>query len=109
MQCVILPVRSVLLTLRGWDKFCFFPSLSFPVCNMTSCYPVILRPGTPFLVATLMWEGRRGSVGGIHTGTPGITAGTADTEATCCRDGPQQVSQQLPNLLLDKGHSPEAF
>ena len=51
MQCVILPVRSVLLTLRGWDKFFLFPSLSFPVCNMTSCYPVILRPGTPFLVA----------------------------------------------------------
>ena len=46
---------------------------------------------------------------GIHTGTPGITAGTADTEATCCRDGPLQVSQPLPNLLLDKGHSPEAF
>lgn len=61
------------------------------------------------LLGTLMWEGRRGSMGGIHTGTPGITAGTADTEATCCRDGPLQVSQPLPNLLLDKGHSPEAF
>lgn len=57
---MILPVLSVLffffffcvlLTLRGWDKFCLFPRLSFPVCNVTSCYAVILRPGTPFLVA----------------------------------------------------------
>lgn len=57
------------------------------------------------LLGTLMWEVGRGSTGGIHTGTLGIT----DTEATCCRDGPLQVSQPFPNLLPDKGHSPEAF
>lgn len=95
-------VFSLLLTQRG-VKACLSLGLSFPVCNVTSCCAVTLRPRCTSLwplPGTPMWEPGCSSQAPTSVGPPSIAAGPVHAEATPFRIGTSQVSQPLPNLSL---------